>query len=100
MLQQHFFEIMINYLKAVSDLLTVFLLLLFKFNILFACDKKPNILYLLIQIIVTKKNNIKLQNLITISIIAVATIFILFVNMESNFINTYAQEQQQQNEKT
>ena len=43
-----------------------------------------------------KNNNIRLQNKITILIIAVATTFILFVNMESNFINIYAQEQQQQ----
>ena len=45
-----------------------------------------------------KNNNIELQNKITIAIIAVATIFILFVNIESNLINTYAQEQQQQDE--
>ncbi|HJT82868.1 MAG TPA: hypothetical protein VJ697_00165 [Nitrososphaeraceae archaeon] len=40
-------------------------------------------------------NNIELYNRITIAIIAVATIFILFVNIGSNFIDTYAQEQQQ-----
>jgi heme/copper-type cytochrome/quinol oxidase subunit 2 len=45
-------------------------------------------------------NNIRLQNKITILIIAVATTtFILFVNMQSNFINLYAQEQQQEQEK-
>ena len=43
-------------------------------------------------------NNIELHNRITIAIIAVATIFLLFVNIGSNFINTYAQEQQQTGE--
>jgi hypothetical protein len=39
-----------------------------------------------------KNNNIRLQNKITIIITVVATIFILFVNMESNLIKIYAQE--------
>jgi hypothetical protein len=39
-----------------------------------------------------KNNNIRLQNKITILITVVATIFILFVNMESNLIKIYAQE--------
>src|ERR671920_1376762 len=37
-------------------------------------------------------NNIILQNKISTLIIVVATIFILFSNMESNLIKTYAQE--------
>jgi len=45
-----------------------------------------------------KNNNIELLNKITIGVISVAVILILFVNMESNLINTYAQEQQQQDE--
>ena len=41
----------------------------------------------------TQKNNSnRLQNSITTIIIVVATIFILFSNMESNLIKTYAQE--------
>jgi hypothetical protein len=50
----------------------------------------------------SKNNSIDLQNKFTIAIIVVATIFILFVNTESNFLNTYAQEEQQkqQNEET
>jgi hypothetical protein len=39
------------------------------------------------------KNNIRLQNKIPNLIIVVATIFILFVNMESNLIKIYAQEE-------
>ncbi|MGH9981254.1 MAG: hypothetical protein ACRD6U_06850 [Nitrososphaeraceae archaeon] len=39
-----------------------------------------------------KNNSNKLQNSITTLIIVVATIFILFSNMESNLIKTYAQE--------
>ena len=39
-----------------------------------------------------KNNNIRLQNKITIIIIVVATISILFVNMESNLIKIHAQE--------
>ena len=39
-----------------------------------------------------KNNSNKLQNNITTLIIVVATIFILFSNMESNLIKTYAQE--------
>jgi hypothetical protein len=40
-----------------------------------------------------KENNLRLQNKIPILIIVVATIFILFVNMESNLIKIYAQEE-------
>src|SRR5688572_7443728 len=39
-----------------------------------------------------KNNNIRLQNKITILIIVIATISILFANMESNLIKIYAQE--------
>ena len=39
-----------------------------------------------------KNNSNRLQNSITTLIIVVATIFILFSNMESNLIKTYAQE--------
>ena len=45
-----------------------------------------------------KNNIIELQNRIAIAIIVVATIFILFVNIEANPINLYAQEQQQNGE--
>ena len=42
---------------------------------------------------IQNKNNVILQNKISTLIIVVATIFILFANMESNLIKTYAQEE-------